>query len=106
MHELGAAFAAGLTQAGSMRASVIAHGRMSQTYDVAGNAALIGRWGASSGTDVDALLDRLRSVTGADGPLIVELSASPAGEYEVSCHAGDDGGALPALEPVVVRDAG
>jgi hypothetical protein len=106
MHELGTAFAVGLTRPGSMQASLTAHGQRSQTYDVAGNPALIGRWGALSGTDVYALMDRLRSITGVDGPFVVELTGSPVGDYVVSYCAGGDSGELPALEPIVVRDAG
>jgi cell wall assembly regulator SMI1 len=106
MHQLGTAFAAGLTKPGSMQASLIAYGHQSQTYDVAGNAASIGRWDASSGTDVYALMNRLRAVTGVDGPFLVELTGSPAGGYEVSYHAGSGSSELPELEPIVVRDAG
>ncbi|SNT41075.1 SMI1 / KNR4 family (SUKH-1) [Asanoa hainanensis] len=105
MHEVGAAFVAGLVRVGSMRASLSAHGHQSQTYDDAGDAALIGRWSASSGTDVYGLLARLRSATGVDGAFVVELSGEPAGGYAVDYHAGGHGGVLPALEPMVVRDA-
>jgi cell wall assembly regulator SMI1 len=106
MHDLGAAFAGGLVQPGSMQASLTTHGHQSQTYDIAGRAALIGHWDPRAGVDIYALMHQLRSATGIDGPLIIELTASPAGDYEVSFYAGDSSGSeQPALEPVVVLDA-
>lgn len=106
MHKLGTAFAAGLTQPGAMRASLTGNGHLSQTYDAAGKGALIGRWDARAGTDIDPLMRALRSATGLATPIVLELTGSPAGDYVVSYHAAEDGGDdLPALEPHVVLDA-
>ncbi|MFI5909912.1 SMI1/KNR4 family protein [Dactylosporangium sp. NPDC051541] len=104
MHQVGAAFAAGLTQPGSMEVSLIAHGHQSRTYDTAGDAARIGRWGAPGGPDLDGGLERLRVLAGAGGRLAVELTGSPGGDYAVSCFAGGDGGGQFGLESVVVLD--
>src|SRR5689334_8136400 len=107
MHEIGAGFAAGLTQPGTMQAALTADGLLSQTYDAAGVGARIGRWGLPYGADVDALLRRLRSAVAADGSLLVELTGTPGAGYQVTYQAGaDDDSALPELEPVVVLDPG
>lgn len=104
MHEIGAAFAAGLTQPGSMQASVTARGHRTQSYDVLGSTALIGRWGPLGGNDIYAMMTRLRSTTRVDGQLLMELTASPAGDYAVSYSAVPDSSRLPALEPTVLLD--
>ena len=55
LHQLGAAFAAGVTRPGAMHVSLTEHGHVSQTYDTAGRTARIGRW---SSPTLDALKSR------------------------------------------------
>ena len=101
IHELGSAFAAGLTQPGSMQAVLWDCGRWSQTYDAAGNRALIGHWSDPFGRGLFALMARLRSRLGVDGVFVAELTATRAGDYAVS-FSGD----LPSLPARVVFDDG
>ncbi len=101
MHELGSAFAAGLTQPGSMQAALWDRGRWSQTYDAAGNRALIGRWSDTVDAGLFALMARVKSREGIQGVFVVELTATRSGDYVVS-YSGD----LPSLPPRVVFDDG
>jgi hypothetical protein len=64
MHELGSAFAAGLTQPASMQAVLTDGGRCSQAYDAAGNPALVGRWDESFDSGLFALRARVESRKG------------------------------------------
>lgn len=100
-HELGSAFAAGLKQPGSMQAAMTDGGYWGHTYDVAGNRALIGYWGETFRAGLVALRARVRSREGIGGVLVVELTATRAGDYVVS-YSGD----LPSLPARVLFDAG
>jgi cell wall assembly regulator SMI1 len=100
-HELGSAFAAGLTQPGSMQAALTDRGRQSQTYDAAGNPALIGRWSDRFDSGLLALMARVKSREGIGDAFVVELAASRSGDYVVSYSGG-----LPSLPPRVVLDGG
>jgi cell wall assembly regulator SMI1 len=101
MHELGSAFAAGLTQPGSMQAVLTDGGRCSQTYDAAGNRALVGRWDESFDSGLFALRARVESREGIHGVLVVELTATRSGDYAVTYSVD-----LPSLPPRVVLDEG
>ncbi len=101
VHELGSAFAAGLEQPGSMQAAVTDSGYSGQTYDMGGDLALIGYWGETFRAGLVALRARLRSREGISGVLVVELTATRAGDYVVSYS--DD---LPSLPARVVFDDG
>jgi hypothetical protein len=100
-HELGSVFAAGLEQPGSMQAAVTESGYRGQTYDVAGNPALIGYWAETFRAGLVALRARVRSREGSSGVLVVELTATRTGDYAVSYSAD-----LPSLPARVVFDAG
>jgi cell wall assembly regulator SMI1 len=100
-HELGSAFAAGLEQPGSMQAAVTEGGYSGQTYDAAGNRALVGYWGETLRARLVALRARVRSREGGSGVLVVEVAATRAGDYTVS-YSGD----LPSLPARVVFDDG
>lgn len=94
MHELGSAFAAGLTQPGSMQAVLWDRGHWSQTYDAAGNRARIGRWDDAFDAAMFALMARAEAREGIGGEFVVELTATRSGDYVVS-YSGD----LPSLPP-------
>ncbi|MEH0937683.1 SMI1/KNR4 family protein [Micromonospora psammae] len=100
MHELGAEFAAGLDQDGSMQAALSGYGRRSQTYDAAGNGALIGRWDDDLSPGLRDLMGLVTAGAGGTGEFVVELSGTRAGDYVVSCSAD-----LLSLPPRVVLDA-
>lgn len=104
MHAVGVAFVAGLSQPGSIRASVGDHGHQSRAYDTAGDPAMIGRWGSTSGDDLHALLRRLRSATAAEGLLLVEVTGAPAGNYTVSFYIRGAGAEPSSTQPVVLFD--
>ena len=106
MHELGLAFAAGLTQPGSMQAVLWDRGRWdrgywSQTYDAAGGPALIGRWSDTFNAGLFALMAHVKSGEGLQSVFVVEVTASGSGDYVVSCSAD-----LPSLPARVVFDDG
>jgi hypothetical protein len=64
MHELGSAFAAGLTQPASMQAVLWDRGRWSRTHGAAGNPARIGRWSDTFNMGLFALRARVKSREG------------------------------------------
>jgi cell wall assembly regulator SMI1 len=101
MHELGSAFAAALTQPGSMQAALTDRGRRSQTYGAAGNPARIGGWSDTVDAGLFALRARVKSREGLQGVFVVEVTATRPGDYVVSC-SGD----LPSLPARVVFDDG
>jgi cell wall assembly regulator SMI1 len=101
VHELGSAFAAGLEQPGSMQAVVTDSGYWGQTYDAAGNRALIGYWSETFRAGLVALRAQVGSREGISGVLVVELTATRTGDYVVS-YSGD----LPSLPARVVFDDG
>ncbi|HZD01831.1 MAG TPA: SMI1/KNR4 family protein [Actinomycetes bacterium] len=101
MHELGAAFAAGLTQPGSMQAVLWDRGRRGQTYDAAGDPARIGRCSDTVDAGLFALRERVKSHEGLQGVFVVEVTATGSGDYVVSYSAD-----LPSLPPRVVFDDG
>lgn len=99
MHDLGSAFAAGLIQDGSMQVALTDISRTSQTYDAAGNRALIGRWDDDLDRGLSTLMGLVKAGEGVTGEFVVELAASRAGDYVVS-YSGD----LPSLPARVVLD--
>jgi cell wall assembly regulator SMI1 len=107
MHQLGAAFAAGLTQPGSMQAVLWDRGgrwdrgHRRQTFDTAGNGARIGNWTKTFDAGLFALMARVESREGVDGEFVVELTATQSGDYVVSYSAD-----LPSLPARVVFDDG
>jgi cell wall assembly regulator SMI1 len=101
MHELGSAFAAGLTQPGSMQAVVTDGGYSSQMYGAAGNPARIGRWNDTVVSGLFTLRARVKSREGLQGVFVVEVTATRPGDYVVS-YSGD----LPSLPARVVFDDG
>ncbi len=101
MHALGSAFAAGITQPGSMQAVVTDSGYCSQTYDAAGNPALIGHWTDPVLSRLFTLRAHVKSREGLQGVFVVEVTATRSGDYVVS-YSGD----LPSLPARVVFDDG
>jgi cell wall assembly regulator SMI1 len=100
-YRLGSAFAAALTQPGSMQAVVTDGGYSGQTYAAAGNPARIGGLTDTVVSALRTLRARVESREGLQGVLVVEVTATRPGDYVVS-YSGD----LPSLPARVVFDAG
>ncbi|MBL7256118.1 SMI1/KNR4 family protein [Paractinoplanes lichenicola] len=89
LHRLGRAFVAGLRQPGYQLATVHSHGSQSQTYTLAGEPALLGRW---NNLDLNHAEEALRGV--AAGRLVLEMIGDPDGTYTI--HWSRDVPSLPA----------
>ncbi|WP_433553455.1 SMI1/KNR4 family protein [Micromonospora zamorensis] len=89
LHQLGKAFVAGLTEPGYQLTTVHRHGSQSQTYTMAGEPALLGRW---NNLDLNNAMAALRGVAG--GGLVVEMIGDPSGPYTI--HWSRDVPSLPA----------
>jgi cell wall assembly regulator SMI1 len=100
-HQLGSAFAAALTQPGSMQAVVTDGGYSGHTYGAAGNPARIGGWTDTVVSGLLTLRARVESREGLQGVLVVEVTATRPGDYVVS-YSGD----LPSLPARVLLDEG
>ncbi|MEU4424470.1 SMI1/KNR4 family protein [Actinoplanes sp. NPDC024001] len=96
LHRLGKAFVAGLREPGYQLTTVHAHGSQSQTYTMAGEPALLGRW---NNLDLNNATAALPGV--ADGGLVVEMIGDPSGTYTI--HWSRE---LPSLPARIVLDEG
>jgi cell wall assembly regulator SMI1 len=89
LHRLGKAFVAGLREPGYQLTTVHAHSSQSQTYTLAGEPALLGRW---NNLDLDNAMTALRGVAGRG--LVFEMIGDPDGTYTI--HWSRDVPSLPA----------
>ncbi|MET7397259.1 SMI1/KNR4 family protein [Dactylosporangium sp. NPDC005572] len=94
LRDLAAAFAAGLTVAGTERLEVTRRSMSGRSYDATGAGALLGRWGL----DLGERRSRVQALAG-DRTLAVELTGSPGGECVVRWTAD-----LPSLPARIVFD--
>ncbi|WP_436532007.1 SMI1/KNR4 family protein [Actinoplanes sp. HUAS TT8] len=95
LHRLGKAFVAGLREPGYQLTTVDPHGHRSQTYSMAGEPALLGRW-----NNLD-LNDAMAALPGVAGPgMVLEMIGDPNGIYTI--HWSRD---LPSLPARIVLDA-
>nr|BFE57657.1 hypothetical protein GCM10020063_021830 [Dactylosporangium thailandense] len=94
LHRLGKAFVAGLRQPGYQLTTVHSWGHRSQTYTMAGEPALLGRW---NNLDLSNAMAALPRVAGQD--LTVEMIGDPNGTYTIHWSW-----AVPSLPARIVLD--
>jgi cell wall assembly regulator SMI1 len=78
LRRLGSAFVAGLRQPGYQLITVSEHGRRAQSYTMAGEPALLGRWFSM---DLDEAMSALSTIAGSG--MAIELIGDPQGDYIV-----------------------
>ncbi|GIE91410.1 SMI1/KNR4 family protein [Actinoplanes regularis] len=96
LHRLGESFVAGLREPGYQLTTVDAHGFQSQTYTMAGEPALLGRW---NNLDLNDAMTALRGV--ARHGLVLEMIGDPNGTYTI--HWSRD---IPSLPARIILDEG